>query len=60
MHREFEPGRTRVDRVPECEFFVTSADGYFGRQYAVLSERAKIKRLTMQQRRKDYLAERTA
>jgi hypothetical protein len=31
-----------------------------GRQYAVLSERAKIKRLTMQQRRKDYLAEQAA
>jgi transposase InsO family protein len=39
---------------------VTPADVYFGRQVAVLSERAKIKRLTMQQRKKEYLAERAA
>lgn len=37
-----------------------AADVYFGRQYAVLSERAKIKRLTMLQRRKDDLAEKAA
>ncbi len=39
---------------------VTPADVYFGRQYAVLSERAKIKQLTMRKRKKDYLAERAA
>ena len=39
---------------------VTPADVYFGRQYAVLSERAKIKRLTMQKRKKEYLAEQAA
>ncbi len=39
---------------------VTPADVYFGRQYAVLSERAKIKQLTMQKRKRDYLAEQAA
>ncbi len=39
---------------------VTPADVYFGRQYAVLSERTKIKRLTMQKRKKEYLAEKAA
>ena len=39
---------------------VTPADVYFGRQVAVLSERAKIKRQTMRQRKKEYLAERAA
>jgi transposase InsO family protein len=48
------------ERYHESLDNVTPADVYFGRQYAVLSERAKIKRLTMQQRRKDYLAERAA
>jgi putative transposase len=48
------------ERYHESLDNVTPADVYFGRQYAVLSERAKIKRLTMQQRKKDYLAERAA
>jgi len=48
------------ERYHESIDNVTPADVYFGRQYAVLSERAKIKRLTMQQRKKDYLAERAA
>ncbi len=39
---------------------VTPTDVYFGRQYEVLSERAKIKRLTMQKRREEYWAERVA
>jgi hypothetical protein len=39
---------------------VTPADVYLGRQYAVLTERAKIKRLTMQRRKKEYLAEKAA
>ena len=39
---------------------VTPADVYFGRQYAVLSERSRIKRLTMQKRKKEYLAEQAA
>jgi putative transposase len=45
------------ERYHESLDNVTPADVYFGRQSAVLSERAKIKRLTMQQRRKQYLAE---
>jgi transposase InsO family protein len=48
------------ERYHESLDNVTPADVYFGRQYAVLSERAKIKRLTMQQRKKDYLAEKAA
>ena len=39
---------------------VTPADVYFGRQYEVLSKRAKIKRLTMQKRKQEYLAEQAA
>ncbi len=48
------------ERYHESLDNVTPADVYFGRQYAVLSEPAKIKRLTMQQRKKEYLAERAA
>jgi transposase InsO family protein len=48
------------ERYHESLDNVTPADVCFGRQYAVISERAKIKRLTMQQRRKDYLAEKAA
>ncbi len=36
---------------------VTPADVYFGRQYAVFSERAKIKRLAIEKRREEHLAE---
>ncbi|MFP6815495.1 MAG: hypothetical protein VB949_07500, partial [Pseudomonadales bacterium] len=35
---------------------VTPADVYFRRQYAVLTERDKIKRLTMKRRKREYLA----
>jgi hypothetical protein len=35
---------------------VTSADLYFGRQYELLAERAKIKRLTMKKKQRVYLA----
>jgi len=34
--------------------------GGFGRQYEVLTERSKIKRRTMEQRRKEYLAQKAA
>jgi len=50
----------RIERYHESLDNIAPADVYFGRQYAVLSERAKIKRLAMQQRLKDYLAERAA
>jgi hypothetical protein len=39
---------------------VTPADVYFGRQYEVLTERSKIKRRTMERRKKEYLAQRAA
>ena len=39
---------------------VTPADVYFGRRYAVLSERSKIKRRTMERRKKEYLASKAA
>ena len=39
---------------------VTPADVYFGRQHAVLSERDKIKGLTMKRRKKEYLASQAA
>jgi transposase InsO family protein len=48
------------ERYHEALDNVTPADVYFGRQYAVLSERAKIKRLTMQKRKREYLAEKAA
>ena len=48
------------ERYHESLDNVTPADVYYGRQYAVLSERAKIKQRTMQQRKKEYLAERAA
>jgi hypothetical protein len=35
---------------------VTPADVYFGRRYEVLTERSKIKRRTMERRKKEYLA----
>jgi hypothetical protein len=37
-----------------------AVDLYFGRQHAVLTERARIKRLTVEQRRNGCLAEKTA
>jgi putative transposase len=39
---------------------VTPADVYFGRQYAVLTERSKIKRRTMERRKKEYRARKAA
>jgi putative transposase len=48
------------ERYHESLDNVTPADVYFGRQYAVLTERDKIKRLTMKRRRKEYLAAKAA
>ena len=39
---------------------LTTADVYFGRLHAVLTERAKIRRLTMKKRKKEYLAAKAA
>ncbi len=44
------------ERYHEALDNVTPADVYFGRQYAVISEREKIKQRTMQKRKKEYLA----
>ena len=48
------------ERYHEALDNVTPADVYFGRQHEVLSERSKIKRLTMQRRKKEYLARQAA
>ena len=48
------------ERYHESLDNVTPADVYFGRQHAVLTERDKIKRLTMKRRRKEYLASQAA
>ncbi len=48
------------ERYHESLDNVTPTDVYFGRQYAVLTNRAKIKRLTMQRRKKEYLASKAA
>ena len=48
------------ERYHESLDNVTPADVYFGRQHAVLTERSKIKRITMQRRKKEYLANKAA
>ncbi len=48
------------ERYHESLDNVTPADVYFGRQHEVLSKRAKVKRLTMQKRKQEYLAARAA
>ena len=48
------------ERYHESLDNVTPADVYFGRQDAVLTERDKIKQLTMKRRKREYLAERAA
>jgi putative transposase len=48
------------ERYHESLDNVTPADVYFGRRYAVLSERGKIKRLTMKRRKREYLAGKAA
>jgi hypothetical protein len=39
---------------------VLPADVYFGKQYVVLTERSRIKRRTMERRKKEYLAQKAA
>jgi putative transposase len=48
------------ERYHESLRNVTPADVYFGRQYAVLTERSKIKRRTMERRKKEYMAQKAA
>ena len=48
------------ERYHESLDNVTPADVYFGRQHAVLTERDKIKRLTMKRRKKEYLGQKAA
>ena len=48
------------ERYHESLDNVTPADVYFGRQHAVLTERSKIKRRTMERRKKEYLASKAA
>ena len=44
------------ERYHESLDNVTPADAYFGRKYAVVSERARIKQRTMRKRKREYLA----
>jgi hypothetical protein len=48
------------ERYHESLDNVTPADVYFGRQYKVLTERDTIKRLTMERRKREYLADKAA
>jgi hypothetical protein len=48
------------ERYHESLDNVTPADVYYGRQYVVLTERAKIKQLTMSKRKREYLAGKAA
>jgi transposase InsO family protein len=48
------------ERYHESLDNLTPADAYFGRKYAVVSERDKIKQRTMQKRKKEYQAARAA
>jgi putative transposase len=48
------------ERCHESLDNVTPADVYFGRQHAVLTERDKIKGLTMKRRKREYLASQAA
>ena len=49
-------GEIDLLRIPYHESLekVTPADVYFDRQYAVLTERDKIKRLTMERRKREH------
>ena len=48
------------ERYHESLDNVTPADVYFGRRYEVLTQRAKIKRKTMQRRKREYFATKAA
>ena len=48
------------ERYHESLENVTPSDVYFGRQYAIISERQKIKQRTMRKRKREYLAARAA
>ncbi len=48
------------ERYHESLDNVTPADVYFGRHHEVVAERSKIKRRTMERRKKQYLANKAA
>jgi hypothetical protein len=51
---------TTYERYHESLDDVTPADVYFGRQHEIISERDKIKKCTMQMRKREYLATKAA
>jgi hypothetical protein len=53
-------GLSDNERYHESLDNVTPADVYYGRRYEVISEQSKIKRIAMQRRKKEHLAERAA
>jgi transposase InsO family protein len=50
----------KIERYHESLDNVTPADVYFGRQYAVLTERDRIKQLTLKRRKKEYFSVKAA
>jgi hypothetical protein len=56
LHKKFQNGFS----VPVVVAILTPTHVYFGRQHTVLSERSKIKRKTMERRKKEYLAQKAA
>jgi hypothetical protein len=60
MWRAQTPNNGDAMDLPSHLTLSTSRSKEFGRQHAVLSQRSKIKRRTMEQRKEEYLAQKAA